>query len=135
MKTAVLNIESLNLKSGRESKKKYDLNERITLALLLIGIPEHIKGYHYLYEAVKIAADSKTAVKNHITKELYPMIAKSYGTRPSCVERAIRYAIHIAWTEGQMSHVLYDYTYNNRKKPSNGKIISLLCDKFIKLPS
>lgn len=132
MKTAVLNIESLNLKPGRESK---NLNERITLALLLIGIPEHIKGYHYLYEAVKIAAGSKTAVKNHITKELYPMIAKNYGTRPSCVERAIRYAIHIAWTEGQMSHVLYDYTYNNRKKPSNGKIISLLCDKFIKLPS
>lgn len=135
MKTAVLNIESLNLKPGRESKKKYDLNERIALALLLMGIPEHIKGYHYLYEAVKIAAGSKTAVKNHITKELYPMIAKNYGTRPSCVERAIRYAIHIAWTEGQMSHVLYDYTYNNRKKPSNGKIISLLCDKFIKLPS
>ncbi len=129
MKTAILNIEALNLKTAREVKQ-YDLNERITLALLIIGIPEHIKGYNYLYEAVKIVAHSHNSV-NRITKELYPMIAKNFGTRPSCVERAIRYAIHIAWTEGQMSHVLYDYTYNNRKKPSNGKIISLLADKFV----
>lgn len=129
MKTAILNIDTLNLKTAREVKQ-YDLNERITLALLIIGIPEHIKGYHYLYEAVRIVARSHNSV-NRITKELYPMIAKSFGTRPSCVERAIRYAIHIAWTEGQMSHVLYDYTYNNRKKPSNGKIISLLADKFV----
>lgn len=129
MKTAILNIDTLNIKASREIKQ-YDLNERITLALLIIGIPEHIKGYNYLYEAVRIVAHSHNSV-NRITKELYPMIAKNYGTRPSCVERAIRYAIHIAWTEGQMSHVLYDYTYNNRKKPSNGKIISLLADKFI----
>lgn len=129
MKTAILNIETLNLTAPREIKQ-YDLNERITLALLIIGIPEHIKGYNYLYEAVRIVARSHNSV-NRITKELYPIIAKNYGTRPSCVERAIRYAIHIAWTEGQMSHVLYDYTYNNRKKPSNGKIISLLADKFI----
>ena len=129
MKTAILNIETLNLKAAREIKQ-YDLNERITLALLIIGIPEHIKGYNYLYDAVSIVAHSHNSV-NRITKELYPMIAKNYGTRPTCVERAIRYAIHIAWTEGQMSHVLYDYTYNNRKKPSNGKIISLLADKFI----
>jgi two-component system response regulator (stage 0 sporulation protein A) len=129
MKTAVLNVDALNIKTSREIKQ-YDLNERITLALLIIGIPEHIKGYNYLYEAVKIVARSHNSV-NRITKELYPMIAKSFGTRPSCVERAIRYAIHIAWTEGQMSHVFYDYTYNNRKKPSNGKVISLLADKFV----
>lgn len=131
MKAAFPNTDPKNIKRGA----KADPGGRIAAALLLIGIPEHVKGYHYLYDAVQIAAVSQNKIKNHITGVLYPTIARNYGTRPGCVERAIRYAIHIAWTEGPMSHVLHEYTCGRCKKPSNGRIISLLCDRFISQPS
>ncbi len=37
-----------------------------------------------------------------ITKELYPAIARRFGTTSSKVERAIRHAIEVAWSRGRV---------------------------------
>ena len=51
-----------------------------------IGIPAHIKGYHYLRDAIMMAVEDMD-VLNAITKILYPTVAKKYQTTSSRVER------------------------------------------------
>ena len=66
-----------------------DLETRVTDMLHEIGIPAHIKGYHYLRDAIMMAVEDMD-VLNAITKVLYPTVAKKYQTTSSRVERAIR---------------------------------------------
>lgn len=95
-----------------------------------IGIPAHIKGYHYLRDAILMAVDDMD-VLNAITKILYPEIAKKYHTTSSRVERAIRHAIEVAWSRGRLETIdeLFGYTINNGKgKPTNSEFIAMIAD-------
>ena len=74
----------------------YDLETKVTNILHEIGVPAHIRGYHYMREAIIMSVNDMD-VLNYITKELYPSIAKKCNTTPSRVERAIRHAIEVAW--------------------------------------
>ena len=97
-----------------------------------IGIPAHIKGYHYLRDAIMMAVNDMD-VLNAITKILYPTVAKKYRTTSSRVERAIRHAIEVAWSRGKMETLdaLFGYTINTGKgKPTNSEFIALIADKI-----
>ena len=97
-----------------------------------IGIPAHIKGYHYLRTAILFAVDD-TEMLNHITKKLYPEVAKQYSTTSSRVERAIRHAIEIAWDRGNVDTLnsFFGYTIHTAKgKPTNSEFIALIADKL-----
>ena len=96
-----------------------------------IGVPAHIKGYQYLRSAILMSV-ADMDILNSITKQLYPEIAKKYGTTPSRVERAIRHAIEVAWGRGHMDTIdeLFGYTVNGGKgKPTNSEFIALIADK------
>ena len=70
---------------------------------------------------------------NRITKELYPGVARKYGTTPSKVERAMRHAIEVAWTRGRLEAVnqLYGYkVFRKEEKPTNGEFISCIAEKI-----
>ena len=70
---------------------------------------------------------------NQITKTLYPTIADKYGTTPSRVERAIRHAIEVAWSRGQVETMdaIFGYTINSIKgKPTNSEFIAMIADKL-----
>ena len=104
----------------------------ITNLMHTIGIPAHIKGYQYLREAIMTAVDDLEVI-NSITKILYPSIAKKYSTTPSRVERAIRHAIEVAWSRGQVETIdsLFGYTVSIGKgKPTNSEFIAMLADKL-----
>lgn len=107
-------------------------DEQITNLFLTLGIPAHIKGYQYLREAVRMVLDNHDVI-NHITKELYPGIAKKFGTSSSKVERAMRHAIEVAWTRGRLDTVNQMYGYKvfaKDDKPTNGEFIALVSDKL-----
>ena len=109
-----------------------NLEEKITDIFLLIGIPAHIKGYHFLREAIKMVVRDGGII-NRITKELYPGIAKEFKTTPSKVERAIRHAIDVAWNRGKVENInqLFGYVvYDKNDKPTNGEFIALIADKL-----
>lgn len=109
------------------------LDERITSIFLVIGIPAHIKGYHYLREAVRMVYYKPDTI-NRITKELYPGIAKKFTTSASKVERAIRHAIEVAWTRGKIENINQIFGFNiygKNDKPTNGEFIALVADKLI----
>ncbi len=68
-----------------------------------------------------------------ITKTLYPAIAEKFKTTPSRVERAIRHAIEVAWTRGNIDSIshLFGYTINIAKsKPTNSEFIAMVADKL-----
>ena len=116
---------------GRETKEK-DLEKDVTEMIHEIGVPAHIKGYHYLREAIMMCVEDVDML-NSITKVLYPTIADNFKTTPSRVERAIRHAIEVAWSRGKMETLdgLFGYTINLGKgKPTNSEFIALIADKI-----
>lgn len=109
-----------------------NLEAEITNIMHEIGVPAHIKGYQYLRDAIMMVVNEIDLI-NSITKQLYPSIAKQYNTTPSRVERAIRHAIEVAWSRGQVEAIdqLFGYTVNLGKgKPTNSEFIAMVADKL-----
>jgi two-component system response regulator (stage 0 sporulation protein A) len=112
--------------------KPADLEQEITDIIHEIGVPAHIKGYMYLREAITMVVNDMELL-SAVTKELYPSIAKKYNTTASRVERAIRHAIEVAWSRGQVETInnIFGYTINNGKgKPTNSEFIAMVADKL-----
>ncbi len=114
------------------SDKSYDLETLVTEFIHDLGVPAHIKGYHYLRTAIMMVVNDMDLL-NYITKELYPEIAKAYQTTSSRVERAIRHSIEVAWTRGkpQTMNEVFGYTINTGKgKPTNSEFIAMVADRI-----
>ena len=112
------------------AQPEINLEARVTDMIHEIGIPAHIKGYHYLRDAIIMAIEDMD-VLNAITKVLYPTVAKMHQTTASRVERAIRHAIEVAWSRGKLDTLdeLFGYTVSNGKgKPTNSEFIALIAD-------
>lgn len=109
-----------------------DLELMVTEIIHQIGVPAHIKGYHYLRDAIILAVNDSNMI-NSITKLLYPTVAKHYQTTPSRVERAIRHAIEVAWDRGDVDvlNSYFGYTINiGRGKPTNSEFVAMIADKL-----
>jgi len=112
--------------------KPKNLDVAVTNIIHEMGVPAHIKGYHYLREAI-LQVIEDVSLLGAVTKELYPMIAHKYQTTPSRVERAIRHAIELAWDRGniEMMTKFFGYTINlQRGKPTNSEFIAMVADKL-----
>ncbi|MGN1299561.1 MAG: sporulation transcription factor Spo0A [Candidatus Scatovivens sp.] len=112
--------------------KEDNLEAMVTNIIHEVGVPAHIKGYQYLRDGI-IMAIKDIDVINQITKSLYPDLAKKYKTTSSRVERAIRHAIEVAWSRGQVETVenIFGYTVNaNKGKPTNSEFIAMIADKL-----
>ena len=104
----------------------------ITEIIHQIGVPAHIKGYHYLREAIILSIKNSDII-NSVTKLLYPTVAKKHNTTASRVERAIRHAIEVAWDRGNIDVLdsYFGYTIQNeRGKPTNSEFIAMISDKL-----
>ena len=126
------NSKAVVIGNTSEKAAAYDLEAKVTNILHEIGVPAHIRGYHYMREAIIMSVNDMD-VLNYITKELYPAIAKKCNTTPSRVERAIRHAIEVAWSRGKIDAIdsLFGYTINNHKgKPTNSEFIALIADRL-----
>jgi two-component system response regulator (stage 0 sporulation protein A) len=112
--------------------KGRNIDANITSIIHEIGVPAHIKGYQYLREAITMVYNN-IEILGGITKVLYPSIADHYKTTPSRVERAIRHAIEVAWTRGNIDSIshLFGYTINiSKSKPTNSEFIAMVADKL-----
>ncbi|TLS36386.1 sporulation transcription factor Spo0A [Pseudalkalibacillus caeni] len=115
----------------KESRPK-NLDASITSIIHEIGVPAHIKGYMYLREAITMVYND-IELLGSITKVLYPDIAKKFNTTSSRVERAIRHAIEVAWSRGNIESIsnLFGYTVSMSKaKPTNSEFIAMVADKL-----
>ena len=110
----------------------YGIEVKVTEILHQIGVPAHIKGYHYLRDSIIMSVE-KPEIINAITKQLYPSVAKKYSTTSSRVERAIRHAIEVAWDRGDVEilNSYFGYTIQgSRGKPTNSEFIAMISDKL-----
>ena len=109
-----------------------DLEVMITDVIHQIGVPAHIKGYHYLRESIRLSIEDPEMI-NSVTKLLYPTVAKAFNTTSSRVERAIRHAIEVAWDRGDVDTLnayFGDTIHNSRGKPTNSEFIAMIADKL-----
>lgn len=119
-------------KAMHHSPPQRNLEVEVTNVMHEIGVPAHIKGYQYLRDAIMMVVKDLDII-NSITKQLYPSIAREYNTTPSRVERAIRHAIEVAWSRGQVEAIdaLFGYTVSIGKgKPTNSEFIAMVADKL-----
>jgi two-component system response regulator (stage 0 sporulation protein A) len=125
-KPAIHKIQNIQYDSGD------NVEIIVTRIFHQIGVPAHIKGYHYLREAIILAIEDIDII-NSVTKVLYPTVAKKFQTTSSRVERAIRHAIEVAWDRGDVDilNSYFGYTiHNTRGKPTNSEFIALIADKM-----
>jgi two-component system, response regulator, stage 0 sporulation protein A len=130
-RSAVRKSSSPGYRVSGEQKPK-NLDASITSIIHEIGVPAHIKGYLYLREAISMVYND-IELLGSITKVLYPDIAKKYNTTASRVERAIRHAIEVAWSRGNIDSIssLFGYTVSMSKaKPTNSEFIAMVADKL-----
>lgn len=127
------NIQAVSHGSGSNGiRRKHDLEASITNIIHEIGVPAHIKGYQYLREAITMVYHD-VELLGSITKVLYPDIGKAFNTTASRVERAIRHAIEVAWSRGNMESIsaLFGYTVSiSKAKPTNSEFIAMVADRL-----
>lgn len=107
------------------------LESYITDILLDVGVPAHLKGYHYLREAIIYSVRDRESVSS-VTKLLYPEIAKRFKTTTQKVERAIRNAIEISWERGNTETFEKVFGYSSRSgmyRPTNSVYIAGVAKK------
>ena len=132
-KSKTIDTNAGNQKSPQRLIRITGLDEKITNIFITVGIPAHIKGYHFLREAIKMAVDAPEII-NAITKKLYPEVASRFSTSASKVERAIRHAIEVAWNRGKIENINNIFgvrVYTQNEKPTNGEFIALVADKML----
>ena len=115
-----------------ETKQKIGLERYITKIMLDLGVPAHLKGYHYIREAILLSEQDMEVVSS-VTKLLYPEIAKTYKTTSQKVERAIRNAIEVSWSRGNTDTMqeLFGYSSSEGKnRPTNSEYIARIADKI-----
>ncbi len=108
-----------------------ELERYVTKIMLDMGIPAHLKGYYYLREAIILSGKDMEAVSS-VTKLLYPTVAKRFKTTDQKVERAIRNAIEVSWTRGNIDtfEELFGYSVGTGKgRPTNSEYIARIADK------
>lgn len=104
---------------------------RISARLNELGVPPHFKGYRYLIDAIGFVAYD-ISLLHSVTTELYPAVARRHGTSASRVERAIRNAIEVTLTRGNLDAIQQSFGYvidAAQGKLSNSSFIAQLADE------
>lgn len=115
------------------TKINVEMKLQVTKIMLELGMPVHLRGYHYLREAILMTTEDMELVGS-ITKLLYPDIAKKFQTTSTKVERAIRSVIEVGWERG--NEVLFEKIYgycakDTNVRPTNSEFILGIADYMI----
>lgn len=129
-----LGLEKRLLSININNNKDLLFNEEAMISDLLhrLGIPSHIRGYNYIKEGIKIVC-RKGNKNTYITKDVYPEVSKMFDTTPTRVERAIRHAIEVSWSRGDinlMEEIFGNSLNINRDKPTNAEYLNTLAERL-----
>lgn len=133
LESRILELSNFELKENKNINLFHSgLQMSITKILHDLGVPSHIKGYQYIKEGIMLIYENPRMIGG-ITKELYPEIANKYNTTVSRVERAIRHAIEISWSRGDIKLMdeLFGFSVSvERSKPTNSEFISTIAERI-----
>lgn len=77
------------------------MNIALRKTLDQIGVKHSLKGYGYIISAVEKCLENRSKLIN-VIKGLYTEIAEENGDTVRRVERSIRRAIEVTWTNGNL---------------------------------
>ena len=107
------------------------LQSKISDILHTLGVPTHLRGYQFIREGVQILYNNNNIA--YITKDVYPAIAEKFNSTPTRVERAIRHAIEISWTRGDiniLNEVFGNSVDLDRDRPTNAEYLVTIADRI-----
>lgn len=110
------------------------MNIALRKTLDQIGVKHSLKGYGYIISAVEKCLENRSKLIS-IIKGLYTEIAEENSVTVWRVERSIRHAIEVTWTNGNTNAInkIFGYTVSVEKgKPTNSEFIALITD-FVSL--
>ena len=114
---------------------KLPLVDKKTIAIQLkeIGIKPSVTGYECLKAALGKCIEDKSYCKS-LTTRLYPDIANEMNSTASRVERAMRYAIGVAWYAGDIhkQHKIFGGTVSiHSGRPTVGEFLATMTDYLL----
>lgn len=133
-KYLLLNMNVSKINSLLESYAPKNDIDKIIASLSVLGISSHLRGYHYIKEAIMMIQNNEFV---SITKDIYPCIAKMYKTTSSAVERAIRHAIEVGWQLGDidfMDKAFHNILSYDQDRPTNSQYIYSLLEYLKRVP-
>ena len=127
-----LSKKSTQQTSPKEILRPSDVPSNVAKLLIDSGLPVHTLGYKYFDCAINYLIDEKSDVFS-ITKSVYPYVASKYDTSSSCVDKAMRHSLSLAFHQNPtlLSCFLEHMNYKDvQSKPSNSEYISLILTRL-----
>lgn len=104
------------------------MHPRINNILYQLGLTANYAGFFQAAHAIHLAAENPERLV-HITKEIYPEVAKVFHTSVHAVERNIRKVSDVAWEySAQELSVLAHHAL--KTKPTAAQFIAILAENF-----
>lgn len=97
--------------SEEDSEKEYEL--RIKKLLHDLGISCKLSGYNILVQAIKLYSANS---KQRIVKDLYGELVQMFDSKPSTMEKNIRYAIEFGMSNGPAKIYEENFVIKERRK-------------------
>lgn len=100
-------------------------DSRIKNILDDMGFQPNLLGYKYLLIAINML-NKDISLINSVTKNLYRELADKCNSTPQRVERAIRNAIELAWSKGNMDQIYKVFDpekFTQKTRPSNSEFM------------
>ena len=102
--------------------------QEIQQLLRRLGVTENYTGFPHAAYAVHLSIGQPDRL-HLITKQLYPDVAKHYGTTWRAVERNIRTVVSVAWASNPL--LLSELAGRElTSKPNNASFLSILASSF-----
>lgn len=122
-------IKRMTYEDGEDAKNNHDkiIKNELNKIFAQFGMPCHLKGHNYLLTGICDVYNNINLL-NEVTKELYPNIARKYGTTASRVEQAIRHVIKVTWVNGNKNELEKFFGIRAKKRPCNSEFISKMAD-------
>ena len=94
-----------------------------------LGLTSNNSGFFYTASAVRLIVDDPPRL-THVTRQVYPEIARQYKTSAQAVERNIRTAINVAWTKNPTRITALAH-HSIPVKPTASQFISILAHELL----
>lgn len=129
----ILSLKEIKKKQENYNYHKINTYDKIAEMLKKLGIAPDKNGFHYLRKAI-YECYLNPKLLTSITKEIYPLVSRTFEKKESCIERSIRSAIETGWDRGnyEYSNDLFSNCVDYYKtKPTNGEFIAIIVDKLM----
>ena len=99
--------------------------------LASLGFRTKFVGTRYMSDISSMICRENLGIPLAVTKDIYPVCARKFGTTPSAVERSIRHAIEMNYLETESDCLFGGYPKRPNSRPGNKEVICYLANHIM----